>query len=359
MWGVEIDPEQPFVYSVFGIQYTEDTPNTTQQARIDEFNSLITPSAAYIENLVQDNSDSGPKTRIWLAYWKSVSSYKAWWENSTTASFWTSLPPDAGMWREILTISSGRTQMGLSSEKPEGMAHIGTITPNTSKTGYWGCYRDRYADASKTNRLSSSLPEPPSPQPSTNNIRPGRVLMRHFPENLCFVIEGQDHSAISEEEKQHWFTNFDTSVTNWIHDLNTASPSSGILSSRLCFSPTSGKYRHATPEALNYNRKVQLFWFLDHGYMEKIGKSNKGHVALRSNFLGAYCPTGAMGKIARLVLWVETSVLGKEELECEYVGCVEGTGFLAFDGTEAFRSESQGPTAGWMGALKGLVPWGS
>jgi hypothetical protein len=359
MWGVDIDPEQPFVYSIFGIQYTQENPTETQQTRINKFHSLIHPAAPYIDNIIQDDPSSGSKTRIWLAYWKSLPSYKEWWEGKEVVDFWSSLPADAGMWRETMIISRGRTQSGLAAPKPEGMAYVGKVIPRTTAEGYWGCYRDRYEENSKTNRLNSSLEAPPEPKKSSKEIRSGRVLMTTFPENLCFVVEGQDHSSISDEEKTHWFENFDNSVTNWINDLANADQSAGILNTRLCYAPENGTYRHSTPEALNYNRKIQLFYFLDHGYMERIGVRNKGHVALRNNFLASYCPAGAMGKIAKLMLWVETSVVKSDEIECEYVGCLEGTGLLKFDHLDAFKSASDAPTAGWMSSLKGWIPFSS
>ncbi|KAF8855530.1 hypothetical protein BDZ45DRAFT_655255 [Acephala macrosclerotiorum] len=354
MWSVDIDPEQPFVYSIFGLQYKDNKPNEFQQGHIDAFDKLISPSAKYIENIIQEDATSGTKTKIWLAYWKSMPSYQDWWKRSDVVDFWTSLPIDAGMYREVLTVPRGRTQIGLSAEKEEGMAYVGTMKPmDTTKMGYWGCYRDRYEDGGKKDLLPSSLESPPEAQKSTGIIRPGRVLMTTFPDNLCFVVEGQDHSNISAEEKNHWFENFDTSVTNWINDLTAAPPSAGILDKRLCYVPESGKYRDSSPDVLNYNRKVQLFYFLDHGYMERIGKMNKGHVNLRNNFLQSYCPTGAMGQIAKLLLWVETSVVKSNEIECEYVGCLEGTGFMAYDHHSAFKGKGG---AGLLDYLKGWVP---
>ena len=91
--------------------------------------------------------------------------------------------------------------------------------------------------------------------------------------------------------------------------------------------------------------------------MEKIGRSNKGHVVLRNNFLKDYCPGGKMADIAKLLLWVETSVVKKGEIECEYVGCLEGTGFMAYDKSDAFKSEVEAPPPGWASALKGWIPW--
>ncbi len=59
-----------------------------------------------------------------------------------------------------------------------------------------------------------------------------------------------------------------------------------------------------------------------------------------------------MAEIARLLLWVETSVVKKGEIECEYVGCLETTGFMAYDNNDAFKSEVEAPPAGWASVLK-------
>lgn len=69
--------------------------------------------------------------------------------------------------------------------------------------------------------------------------------------------------------------------------------------------------------------------------MEEIGRQNKGHVDLRKRFLEAYGPDGQImtGKIS---LRVETAVLKSCEMDCEYVGCAEGTGLLAFSSSEHF-----------------------
>lgn len=33
--------------------------------------------------------------------------------------------------------------------------------------------------------------------------------MTQFPENLCFVVEGQDHSNLMTVERETWFERFD------------------------------------------------------------------------------------------------------------------------------------------------------
>ncbi|KAJ5131802.1 heme-containing dehydratase [Penicillium atrosanguineum] len=136
--------------------------------------------------------------------------------------------------------------------------------------------------------------ESPSTGISSLESRPGRVHLTQFPDNICFVVEGQDHSAITAEERKYLFESFDDSVTRWIKDLMEAGPESGILDGRICYEPESGVFREKEPQALNYNKKVQLFYFKDLQHMEKIGRQNKGHVDLRKRFLEAYGPDGQM-----------------------------------------------------------------
>jgi hypothetical protein len=344
MWGIELDPDVPIVYSIFGIQYLGEVPDTRQQALIDNFTRLICSSAQHVDNIIQQNSIN--QTQIWLGYWSSPTSFKAWWQAAETAQLWNSLPPDAGMWREILTVPRRRTQFGTNKEERYGMAHIGTLTPNTTKSGYWGCYRDRIEEATPANRLDTPLSINLTAAPSSKTVRLGRVLMNKLPDNLCFVVEGQDHSHITADEKDHWFENFDAPVTKWITDIVAAGPEAGVLTSRLCLAPDSGKFRNLDPMPLNYNRKIQLFYFLDFGHMERLGRRNKGHVGLRSNFMQSYCPVGPMGKLGELLLWVETSILKSEEMECEYIGCLEGTGLMAYDHHVEFTSIRDGQIVG-------------
>lgn len=348
MWGVEFASDEPFVYSIFGVQYEGSSIPEAKRQLIETLDKLINASATYTDNIIQDGQEAltGWKTRTWLSYWKTTQEYDDWWQSPDTVTFWTSLPADAGVYRETLRASPRRAQLGTNKDTKAGLAHLGSLVPNLDKSLYWGCYRDRYKDACPSNRMNSPLEVCPQPSEAAtqggSQMRLGRTTMTTFPENLCFVVEGQDHSAISAEEKQHWFDNFDKSVTSWMQDLVHAGPAAGILDARICYAADSGLYRNDVSfPALNYNRKIQMFWFLDHKHMEKIGRVNKGHVALRSSFLESYSPTGPMGPSGQLMLWVETSVLKASEMEAEYVGVLEGTGFLAYDHHPEFQSTKQ------------------
>ncbi|KAH8673251.1 heme-containing dehydratase protein [Ilyonectria robusta] len=335
MWGVDIEEDTSIVYAIFGIQYPGVELVEPQLSLTETFNKLIDNHPPYIDRLTQD-APKGHSTRIWLAYWPSVDAYNIWWTSPQITEFWGSLAADAGMWREILAVPGRRTQFGTNNTTINGLSSVAKLVPYSDKTGYWGCYRDRLKEATPQERLKTPLEEFPAQKSDLGDgIRLGRTKITGFPDNLCFVLEGQDHTRITDNEKAHWFENFDGLVTNWIGDLTKTGASTGILDTRVCYSESSGVYRSAEPAALNFNRKIQLFYFLDLRYMEKIGRVNKGHVKLRESFMQSYCPAGPMGS-GLLTLWVETSVLKGNEMQAEYVGCVEGTGFMAYEGSGAF-----------------------
>ncbi|OJJ53474.1 hypothetical protein ASPSYDRAFT_50979 [Aspergillus sydowii CBS 593.65] len=340
MWGTKLPAETPIVTTIFGIQH-HSTKDTDNSALINTFNTLITNQPARIENLKQDNP---VPTRIWLTYWPSPAAFQKWWTSEPVASFWASLPDDAGVYREILTVPPGRTQHGTNvSDRISGMAHLGEFESILDKSGYWGCYYDRMGDVTKENKFRAEVTKKPtrthllSITPSSNNnssndsnlpICRGRIEVRALPDNIAFVVEGQDHSLILPEEKEHWIENFNQPVTNWISDLVAAGPEKGILDSRLCYNSESGMFKaaDAQPRELSLNDKVQLFYFLDMEAMEKIGRENAGHVKLTRGFMQSYGSGGVMAELpGKLRLWVEASILKGRDMDCEYVGCVEGT----------------------------------
>ena len=233
------------------------------------------------------------------------------------------------------------------------MAHLGEFESILDRSGYWGCYYDRMGDVTKENKFRTEVtkkptrtrPLPITPSGSSSNgsngsngsnlpIRRGRIQVPALPDNIAFVVEGQDHSLILPEEKEHWLENFDQPVTNWLSDLVTAGPKRGILDARLCYNPESGMYKaaDAQPRELSFNDKVQLFYFLDMEAMEKIGREDAGHVKLRRGFMQSYGSGGVMTELpGKLRLWVEASILKGKDMDCEYVGCVEGTGLMGLN----------------------------
>lgn len=391
MWGVHLPSSHPFVYALFGIQLPITSPSTSQIDLVSELTHLLSNKPAHIDHLLQDSPSPNPftpeegqgtgKTRIWLTYWSSPEAYKTWWTSPAVEAFWTSLPPDAGVWREVMTIPASRAQHGTNKTIRAGLGHLGKRVSVAEKSGYWGCYRERmsawedegdrmesewglrddgasfssscsgYYSYTRADEQHTDVDIKPdsnansNPESDKDSHHPGRILVTNIPSNICFVVEGQDHSAITSSEQDLWFKRFDPLVTQWIKDLvsSTTPPTSSgpgtgtgthvpeLFRARLCYDPSSGLFR-SDPDvpALNYNKKVQLFYFRDLGCLERIGRLNKGHVRLRRDFLDAYGPGGEMGKVGGLRLWVETSVVKNGEMECEYVGCVPGTGLMGF-----------------------------
>ncbi|KAJ6013236.1 heme-containing dehydratase [Penicillium herquei] len=346
MWGVQLSSSEPFVYSIFGLQYHHEPPTNEQITYQKEFDDLIINHATHIDRLIQEgNAASKPaKTFIWLGYWKTQTEYLDWWTSDAVTSFWANLSPHAGIWREIMMPSATRTQFGSNQSKSHGLGHLGTPTSLGEKSGFWGCYRHRMSASQDDNFTTNINKEIAQVQHYTSQdthhdppIRPGRQLLTNLPNNVCFVVEGQDHSEITDEEREFWFKNFDQSVKRWMKDLVSAGDGSGVLDSKLCYCPESGIFRESDSDlaALNYNKKVQLFYFKDLRHLERIGRSNKGHVDLRHRFMRAYGPGREMDS-GKICLWVETTVIKGNEIECEYVGCFEGTGWLALAGNEIF-----------------------
>lgn len=337
MWATNFPTTGPFVYSIFGIQYptSSETPPEPQHTLITTFTNLL-PSSNNIDKLIQPSTKTSTQTQTqitthtWLIYWPSPTDYQKWWSQSTVTNFWTSLPDDAGMYREILTIPRTRTQFATNKQEPVvGMGRLscGQYVSVLDKSGYWGCYRHRIPEMAGDEL--DSLEKPPSNTSTPGAIRHGRVRICRAPENITFVVEGQDHSRITPEERNYWFENFNGLATQWMKDLSTATPAEGMLDARLCYDPTSGRFQTGQLESQNYHRKIQLFYFLDFGHMLKLGMKNRAHVSLRRRFLEAYGPGGEMSEKGEIQLWVETSVLKAGGVDCEYVGCMEGTGLQA------------------------------
>lgn len=335
-----------FTIAIFGAQYHGNSKETL----IKTFGELLKCSAKYVDEVVHDDSERGlGLSRVWISYWPSPESYQQWWTSDSVSRLWISLPDDAGFWRETLQFQATRFLNEVTQDIPSGVGHLGPLSPLTEKSGYWGAYRDRIEEATAEDRLASTLDAVPEPRRPDGSIRPGRVQIMRFPDNICYVIEGQDHTPIGEHEGKVWSQRFHWATKRWITNVVRAGSEGGVLCSRLCHVPESGAMNVEPAElpddpdifpALNLNRKVEIFYFLDMRYMERIGRRDKTHVSLRQDFMDAYGPAGIMSH-GDLLLWVELGVLKANSIDAEYIGCYEGTGFLAYDHHMSFGSTSE------------------
>ena len=236
--------------------------------------------------------------------------------------------------------------------------------------------------ATPDDKFSSPLPAVPEPKRLSDEIRLGRTRIVKFPDNINFVIEGQDYSAMPPAERMYWKENFDGITKQWVTNVMTAGPAKGMVSGRACHAFACGKQLGASSSddttkaatkdnngtttgsgddddavtafvangggslfpGLDYIRQAQLLFWLDLSYMEYIGKWDKVHVKLRRDFFAAYGPGGVM-EGGDLLLWVDVGILKGDEMDAEYVGCYEGTGFMAYDHHAAFESRSDAKSA--------------
>ncbi|KAF5026950.1 hypothetical protein F66182_980 [Fusarium sp. NRRL 66182] len=358
-----------FTVSLFGCQYHSDSPNQAKSDLINTFDSLIREAAIHVEELEQNDLPS----KIWMSYWSSPQSFKAWWLSNDTLSFWNSLPDDAGFWRETFSLPATRVMYESNAEHPSGFGNCGESLPLTEKTGYWGAYRSRMTPDSPNDKFASPLSAPLEPRQFTHNIRHGRTRMTKFPDNICVVVEGQDYSFMPEKERKYWDENFAGLTKQWVTNVVTAGFEKGMVSARACHGFTSGKVLgassdkangshettngtnghngHVTSSAndsalfpgLDYIRQAQILFWHDLSKMEHIGRFDKVHVALRRKFMTAY---GAGGDCegGDLLLWVDLGILKGNEIDAEYVGCYDATGFLAYDGHPEYTAGTEAGT---------------
>ncbi|KAF4990501.1 hypothetical protein FGRMN_8432 [Fusarium graminum] len=326
-----------FTLSIFGCQYHAQTPDATKSQLIDTFDSLISDVAIRVELLEQNDIPS----KIWMTYWKSPQSFKQWWES---------------FWRETFNLPATRAMYEGTGRDPAGFGHCGRLVPLTEKTGYWGAYRSRITPGFEGDTFSSPIPEFPNRQPSSDIIRLGKVKITDFPDNLCIVIEGQDYSAIEERELEHWNGNFDGLTKRWITNVATAGPEKGMVCARACHSFAGEKklgVANGTATVndkllsdadgifpgLDYAQQTQILIWQDISKMEHMGRYDKTHVELRRRFMSHYGPGGVM-EGGDLMLWVDLGILKNDEIDAEYVGCYEGTGFLKLGKSQFFKAES-------------------
>lgn len=339
-----------FTISIFGAQYHGNTISELQAKRVQSFDLLLTAGATYVDKTIHDDSERGLGcSRVWISYWKSPAEFKHWFSTPEATEFWDALPDDAGFWRETLNFPSTRFINEVTQDIPSGVGNVSTkpLAPLTEKSGYWGAYRDRLEEATAEEPLKTSLTNTPKPRQPDGSIRRGRLQMTKFPDNLCYVIEGQDHSPMKEKETKVWSALFDALTKRWVTNVLRTTPEEGLLFGRLCHVPESGKTKvepttiaadsDIFPE-LSFNRKIQVLYFTELRWMERIGRRDKVHVELRSKFMEEYGPGGDMSH-GDLLLWVELGIIKAKDIEAEYVGCYDSTGFLAYDRDPGFAVE--------------------
>jgi len=323
-----------FAYAIFGVQYTSLTPE--KHATISTLHELLISSAGRVDSLQNDSSQSLPiRTATFIAYWLHAEDYASWASSDAVTKFWASLPPDAGVWREIMTVPKSRYMFAANQEIKWGLATMLDLRPSSDK-GYWGVYRHRLSDTpdvhtdpadtftspfvtpakATANRDEDSKPVLAASPSITITIRHGRVRVSNPPDNLCFVREGQQQAELVGIEKEIWLEEIMPLVESWVHHLDAERDKNGVVALST----------HVEDSKSCAGADV-VAYFMDLAHFEKAGRSFRGHVKLREKVMSLYGPGGKLsgGKAA---LFVELCVLKKGDLEAEYIGCAENTGLM-------------------------------
>ncbi|KAI4834236.1 hypothetical protein E4T44_08958 [Aureobasidium sp. EXF-8845] len=331
------DKKQHFVYGIFGVQHgnhlTED-----KKSIIDRLHSLLTESAGQVDILVDEShglkTEGKPHATTFVAYWLDATIYRSWAVLDAVQQFWTALPGDAGVWREVTTIPTSRYMFAANQNARWGLTSLIDKLRASNDGGYWGVYRHRidpvddtftspYVTAAKAKKATSKFDQPdthlvldiPAEGPrSSNEIRRGRVQLKNIPNNICFVREGQRQPNVALEELGMWLEK--------IEHLDSHREKNGVLS----FSTHVGKQSKLSDS--DAAETDQLAFFLDLAHFEASGRAFRGHVHLRKTVMEMYGPGGPLDGIGKAELYVELLIVKSDEFEAEYVGCLDGTGLM-------------------------------
>jgi hypothetical protein len=340
------DQEPSCTIVLFGVQYKDIT--TEKQKTISTLSKLIEASAGHVDCVLNEqHAETSPScsTLIFVAYWASSSDYRSWWTQGDVQDFWRSLPEDAGVWREVMTVPESRFMHASTHDKKTGLALAKMAKlQQSSNEGYWGVYRNRLS-ASKTDDLTSPYitsstpkrddgsPDKPSikisdPTGEAKLIKHGRVYLPKGIDNVAWVREYQSYCGVAEAEQELWTKHLTPHATAWIDWLDRERNRNGFLSFRPSVRLEGADVETGNAASLKkINELNQFAYVLDLAHFERAGKSFAEHRMLRKNLMELYGPGGELeGGDAHLM--VELCVLKAADLEAEYVGCVEDTGLM-------------------------------
>ncbi|KAG9957677.1 hypothetical protein KCU61_g8949, partial [Aureobasidium melanogenum] len=338
------DKQHLFVYGVFGVQHRASLTDS-KKAIINELHRLLTASAGQVDMLVDEchdlEADDKPHATTFVAYWLDVKQYEFWAASSSVQQFWDNLSDDAGVWREVMRVPTSRYTFAANQDLRWGLTSLIDKLRASDDEGYWGVYRHRigskddtftspYVTASKAkNAQNGRVLDIPAKGPrNSNDIRLGRVRVDGVPNNICFVREGQRQPNVAQEELDLWLEKVAPHARSWIEHLDSNREKNGVLS----FSTHVSKQSKLSDS--DAAETDQLAYFVDLAHFEASGRAFKDHVQLRKIVMEMYGPGGPMEGIGKAELYVELLILKSNELQAEYIGCLEGTGLMFLQNVE-------------------------
>jgi len=355
------EEEHLFTYGLFGVQHDILTPE--KQTTISTLHKLLAQSAGRVDHLQDENHGlplSWPRSTTFVAYWLRSEDYDRWKETDVVRDFWKSLPDDAGVWREVMTVPGSRL-MHASDGVKFGLGHLVDLKSSDDE-GYWGVFRhrlsatkDKYTDPDDTftsaYTASTKAKADPSKlvislqKPQSNVVRPGRIRISKVPDNLCFTRTAQRLPQVSKEERDTWLESLAPYAQSWMNHLDTERDKTGVLSftrhlRHEKLAPAVAEVIEDLDPAADFHgdseaipETNQLMFLLDLAHLEQAARAHREHVQLRKNTMTFYSPGGKLFGGTALI-FVELCILKSGDLDAEYVGCREGTGLMALQDLE-------------------------
>ncbi|KIX01153.1 uncharacterized protein Z518_08878 [Rhinocladiella mackenziei CBS 650.93] len=353
---------------IFGVQH--DGVTDFKKSVINSLWGLLHKSAdrvEYLQNEQQGQVDRMGRncTTTFLAYWGDCREYQIWNESKEFQNLWNSLPDDAGVWREVLTVPKSRFTGSMSVDTPWGLNAVVGTKP-TLDIGYWGVFRKRMSEVTdKHTVLGDTFTSKYVTQhaksragegkkivdleiPPSSAIRLGRLKVSRVPDNLFFLHEGQRKlkradgvigswmdrvQPLFESFKQHLIKERNKNgVVAYEAYIARKNSSSALDKSRLT-NQVIGIDPTVNIEELEADRIIetnQLIYWLDMAHFELSGRAFHNHVKLRKETTGLIAPGGEGYNDKNASLYVEMCVLKSSDVEAEYIGCKEGTGLMMF-----------------------------
>ncbi|KAL7959457.1 hypothetical protein V8C34DRAFT_303924 [Trichoderma compactum] len=191
--------DTPSVLAIFGVQHPESlTPlNRNSIAALKDIFTLEN-SPGHVQIVLESRQPGNPpsncNTAIFQAFWFSSTNYEAWWQSTAVSSFWNSLEENAGVWHDFESAFISQAQRKEMEEK-----EVKTIA----------------------DKKTVLLRDPSSSSDtSIDQIRLGRVVLPHGIDNMLYVWEFQDHSQMTEREKDIWNKHINSFVGGWMNSLD-------------------------------------------------------------------------------------------------------------------------------------------
>jgi hypothetical protein len=234
-------------------------------------------------------------TTTFLAYWGDCREYQIWNESKEFQNLWSSLPDDAGVWREVLTVLKSRFTGSMSVDTPWGLNAVVGTKP-TLDIGYWGVFRKRMSEVTDKHTVPGDnftskyvtqhaksragegkkiidLEIPPS-----SAIRLGRLKVSRVPDNLFFLHEGQRKLKCADGVIGSWMDRVQPLFESFKQHLIKERNKNGIVAYKAYIA------RKNPSSALNKSRLTnQLIYWLDMAHFELSGRAFHNHIKLRDN----------------------------------------------------------------------------